>query len=44
MADLTPLQGEIHTDPILAYFEYEHLPEHLQEVSKLFYGLAFKLS
>lgn len=25
---------------MMKYFEYEHLPEHLQEVSKMFYELA----
>jgi len=24
----------------IKYFEYEHLPEHLKEISKLFYELA----
>ena len=28
------------TDPIMQYFAYAHLPEHLQEVSKPFGELA----
>ena len=28
---------------ILKYFEYEHLPEHLQAVSQPFHALAHKL-
>ena len=28
------------TEPIIKYFEYEHLPEHLQKVSKPFCDLA----
>jgi ferritin-like protein len=27
-------------EPILQYFEYSHLPEHLQEHSKAFWALA----
>jgi hypothetical protein len=27
-------------DPVLQYFEYDHLPERLQEVSRPFYNLA----
>lgn len=30
-------------NPIMAYFEYEHLPRHLQPTSKLFYDLAHAL-
>lgn len=29
--------------PILKYFRYEHLPEHLQKVSKPFTEMAFDL-
>ena len=28
------------TEPILQFFEYSHLPEHLQQVSAPFCGLA----
>jgi hypothetical protein len=28
------------TEPLLQFFEYEHLPAHLQEVSAPFGGLA----
>lgn len=31
-------------NPILRYFEYAHLPDHLQEVSKPFADLASDLS
>lgn len=27
---------------ILKYFDYDHLPEHLQEPSKLFFQLAYQ--
>lgn len=30
--------------PILKYFEYSHLPEDLQEVSRRFYGLALYIT
>ena len=30
--------------PILTYFKYKHLPSHLQEVSKLFSVLAYKIA
>jgi hypothetical protein len=30
-------------DPILVYFRYEHLPEHLQDVSAPFRKLAFQM-
>lgn len=30
----------IETDPIFTFFEYRHLPEHLQKVSKRFYEVA----
>lgn len=36
-------KGEIMDNPIIKYFEYKHLPEHLQDVSALFGELAFKL-
>ncbi len=29
--------------PIMKYFEYEHLPEHLQEVSMAIYEVAIKM-
>jgi len=29
---------------LLTYFEYEHLPAHLQTISKLFYTLAHELT
>lgn len=29
---------------ILRYFKYEHLPEHLQEISKPFKELAYKVA
>ena len=29
--------------PILEYFEYRHLPESLQEASKPFHDLAYKM-
>lgn len=36
----------MHPGPrgLLQYFEYDHLPKHLQEVSKPFYDLAHELS
>lgn len=33
----------LQQDPILRYFEYEHLPPHLQLVSKLFCDLALDI-
>lgn len=38
--------SELHpaTEEILKYFTYEHLPEHLQTVSKKFHHLAFHLA
>jgi hypothetical protein len=30
--------------PILRYFEYAHLPDHLQEVSQPFHDLAHRLA
>lgn len=37
---------EIHpaTEAILAFFSYEHLPAHLQEVSKQFHNLAYGIA
>ena len=32
------------TDPIINYFKYEHLPEHLQEVSKPFCHIAARMN
>lgn len=32
------------TEMILRYFEYSHLPEHLQDVSKPFYDLAKQIA
>lgn len=34
----------IEKTPILKFFAYSHLPEHLQEVSKPFGDLAFHLA
>jgi hypothetical protein len=31
---------DLSRDPILQYFEYGHLPPHLQEVSREFFRLA----
>lgn len=31
---------DLAVDPILRYFEYEHLPQHLQPISMTFCGLA----
>ncbi len=31
-------------DPILQFFEYKHLPEHLQAVSRPFHHLAHALT
>lgn len=30
--------------PILKFFSYEHLPPHLQGVSKPFHGLAYQMA
>lgn len=38
-SSFTPEQR--HIDPILKFFEYTHLPEHLQVVSRQFCDLAF---
>lgn len=35
-----PEQQEYTTDPIIFFFEYAHLPPELQEISKLYCGLA----
>lgn len=32
-----------NSDPILKYFKYDHLPEHLQGISKLTADLAFEM-
>lgn len=32
------------TEAILKFFDYEHLPEHLQEVSKPFHDLAWDMA
>ena len=39
-------QNQIHpaTEAVLRYFEYSHLPIHLQEVSEPFYSLARKMA
>lgn len=36
-------QGEQRPERMLKWFEYEHLPEHLQAVSKPFGDLAYAL-
>lgn len=33
-------QEQIQTDPILRFFKYEHLPEHLQDISRPFSVMA----
>lgn len=33
----------MHDEPIMRWFEYAHLPAHLQEVSKDFAALADKI-
>lgn len=30
-------------NPIMKYFNYDHLPEHLQEFSKVFHDLAHEM-
>lgn len=30
----------VETDPIFAFFEFRHLPEHLQKVSRRYYEVA----
>jgi len=34
----------IHDYPILQYFKFEHLPEHLQSISKPFGELALQMA
>lgn len=34
----------IELQPILRFFEYEHLPPHLQEVSRRFLRLAYQIA
>lgn len=41
--DLKVLEEKISAYPILRYFTYEHLPSHLQEISRPFSQLAWKL-
>lgn len=33
-----------HAALMMQFFQYEHLPAHLQEVSKRFYELAFEMA
>lgn len=33
----------VYLDPILQFFEYDHLPAHLREVSEKFGKLAFDI-
>lgn len=35
--------SNIHLYPIFRYFKYDHLPEHLQKISKPFHDLAIKM-
>lgn len=37
------MEDLIVLEPMMKFFQYEHLPEHLQEVSKWFCDLAVKL-
>lgn len=37
-------QEQVAEEPLLRYFDYEHLPPHLQEVSKKFHDLALWLT
>ena len=37
------LDTDIAADPILHFFHYAHLPPTLQETSKAFFGLAFRV-
>jgi hypothetical protein len=37
-------EAETYTNPILKYFAYEHLPPHLQVISKPFGQLAIQLN
>lgn len=34
----------MYNEMILRHFNYKHLPPHLQEVSRLFYDLAYDLN
>lgn len=34
-------QDQLATDPILKFFDYGHLPQHLQVISRQFCDLAF---
>ncbi len=35
---------EVDREPILQFFNFEHLPPHLQEVSTPFHTLAFRIA
>jgi len=37
------LQSDAPSEPLLQFFEYEHLPPHLQEISKQFGDLALQV-
>lgn len=37
-------QELVYKYPILQFFQYAHLPEHLQEISKPFNSLAWKMA
>lgn len=37
-------QEQAAEEPLLRFFEYQHLPPHLQEVSKKFHDLALWLT
>lgn len=37
-------QEQVAEEPLLRYFEYQHLPAHLQSVSKQFHDLAHWLT
>ena len=37
------MEDLIILEPMMKFFQYKHLPEHLQEVSKWFCDLAVKL-
>lgn len=49
MTDMNPNKARLHsqigfaTRNVVQWFEYEHLPEHLQPVSKAFHDLAWEL-
>lgn len=36
-------ESAVHLDPILAFFKYDHLPSHLQLISKVFADAAEKI-